>query len=38
MRNSSRLTADERRHAIVKAATKVFAENGFHGTTTRELA
>ncbi|MGH7927966.1 MAG: helix-turn-helix domain-containing protein [Candidatus Binatia bacterium] len=38
MRNSSRLTADERRNAIVEAATKVFAENGFHGTTTRELA
>jgi AcrR family transcriptional regulator len=38
MSNSSRLTADERRSAIVEAATKVFAENGFHGTTTRELA
>jgi AcrR family transcriptional regulator len=38
MNNSARLTADERRHAIVEAATKVFAENGFHGTTTRELA
>src|SRR5512145_2627570 len=38
MYNSSRLTADERRNAIVTAATKVFAENGFHGTTTRELA
>jgi AcrR family transcriptional regulator len=36
--NSSRLTADERRNAIVESATKVFAENGFHGTTTRELA
>jgi AcrR family transcriptional regulator len=34
----SRLTADERRSAIVQAATKVFAENGFHGTTTRQLA
>jgi AcrR family transcriptional regulator len=38
MSSSSRLTADERRTAIVEAATKVFAENGFHGTTTRELA
>jgi len=38
MSTSSRLTADERRSAIVEAATKVFAENGFHGTTTRELA
>ena len=38
MHNSSRLTADERRDAIVAAATQVFAENGFHGTTTRELA
>jgi AcrR family transcriptional regulator len=38
MSNSSRLTADERRSTIVDAATKVFAENGFHGTTTRELA
>ena len=38
MNNSSRLTADERRNAIVAAATKVFAEKGFHGTTTRELA
>jgi len=38
MSHSSRLTADERRHAIVAVATKVFAEKGFHGTTTRELA
>jgi AcrR family transcriptional regulator len=38
MSNSSRLSADQRRNAIVEAATKVFAENGFHGTTTRELA
>jgi AcrR family transcriptional regulator len=38
MSNPARLTADQRRHAIVEAATKVFAENGFHGTTTRELA
>ena len=38
MINPSRLTAEERRTAIVEATTKVFAENGFHGTTTRELA
>jgi AcrR family transcriptional regulator len=38
MTQPSRLTADERRNVIVEAATKVFAENGFHGTTTRELA
>ncbi|MDH3443160.1 MAG: TetR/AcrR family transcriptional regulator [Deltaproteobacteria bacterium] len=35
---SPRLSADQRRAAIVQAATKVFADNGFHGTTTRELA
>jgi AcrR family transcriptional regulator len=38
MSSPNRLTSDERRAAIVEAATKVFAENGFHGTTTRELA
>jgi AcrR family transcriptional regulator len=38
MVNLSRLTADERRRAIVETATKVFAGNGFYGTTTRELA
>jgi AcrR family transcriptional regulator len=38
MSTTGRLTADERRTAIVEAATKVFAANGFHGTTTRELA
>lgn len=38
MNSSSRLTADERRSAIVAVATKVFADKGFHGTTTRELA
>ena len=35
---SPRLTADERRAAIVQAATQVFADKGFHGTTTRDLA
>ena len=34
----SKLTAEERRAAIVKAVRRVFAERGFHGTTTRELA
>jgi AcrR family transcriptional regulator len=38
MNKSGRLRADQRRLAIVQAATKVFAENGFHGTTTRKLA
>jgi AcrR family transcriptional regulator len=35
---SSRLSAEERREAIIKAVRQVFAEKGFHGTTTRELA
>jgi AcrR family transcriptional regulator len=38
MVRSSRLSAEERRLAIVHAVKKVFADNGFHGTTTRELA
>jgi AcrR family transcriptional regulator len=33
-----KLTCDERRAAIVKAVRQVFAEKGFDGTTTRELA
>jgi AcrR family transcriptional regulator len=33
-----RLSAEERRQAIIKAVRQVFAEKGFHGTTTRELA
>ncbi|HEY2147320.1 MAG TPA: helix-turn-helix domain-containing protein [Pirellulales bacterium] len=33
-----KLTGDERRSAIVAAVRRVFAEKGFHGTTTRELA
>jgi AcrR family transcriptional regulator len=32
------LTSEERRAAIVRAVRRVFAEKGFHGTTTRELA
>jgi AcrR family transcriptional regulator len=38
MRNGARLSADERRQAIVEAVRNVFAEKGFDGTTTRELA
>src|SRR5919108_5747246 len=38
MRNSTRLSYDERRQSIVEAVRNVFAEKGFHGTTTRELA
>jgi AcrR family transcriptional regulator len=33
-----RMTSDERRAAIVQAACRLFAEKGFRGTTTRELA
>ena len=32
-----KLTGQQRREAIVKAVRKVFAEKGFHGTTTKEL-
>jgi AcrR family transcriptional regulator len=34
----AKLSAEERRAAIIKAVRGVFAEKGFHGTTTRELA
>lgn len=33
-----RMTAEERREAIVRAVIPVFAEKGFHGATTKELA
>ena len=33
-----RMTSEERRAAIVQAASRIFAEKGFRGTTTRELA
>ena len=33
-----RMTSDERRAAIVQSAIRLFAEKGFRGTTTRELA
>ncbi len=35
---SSRLTAEERREAIIQTAIELFSEHGFRGTTTRELA
>src|SRR5437870_10584366 len=38
MRTASKLSAEERRAAIIKAVRRVFAEKGFHGTTTRALA
>lgn len=33
-----RFTADERRQQLVQIATRLFAEKGFSGTTTREIA
>jgi AcrR family transcriptional regulator len=33
-----RLSASERREAILQTAIRLFAQNGFRGTTTRELA
>jgi AcrR family transcriptional regulator len=33
-----KLSGEERRVAIIRAVRKVFADKGFHGTTTRELA
>jgi AcrR family transcriptional regulator len=38
MKTTSRLPAEARRAAIIQAVRGVFAEKGFHGTTTRELA
>jgi AcrR family transcriptional regulator len=38
MKQALRLASEERRKAIVEAVRGVFAENGFDGTTTRELA
>src|SRR5271169_3742661 len=35
---SSRLTAEERREAIIRTAIELFSVDGFRGTTTRELA
>jgi AcrR family transcriptional regulator len=38
MKFHARLSSEERRAAIIRAVRRVFAEKGFHGTTTRELA
>ncbi len=38
MTTTFRLTGEERKAAIVQAVRRVFAANGFRGTTTRELA
>lgn len=34
----AKLSSEERRAAIIQAVRRVFADKGFHGTTTRELA
>jgi AcrR family transcriptional regulator len=38
MKSTTRLSSEERRAAIIQAVRRTFAEKGFHGTTTRELA
>src|SRR5580692_754556 len=38
MKAIAKLSSEERRAAILKAVRRVFAEKGFDGTTTRELA
>jgi AcrR family transcriptional regulator len=38
MKSIAKLSSEERRSAIIRAVRQVFAEKGFHGTTTRELA
>lgn len=38
MKQAIKLSSEERRAAILKAVQRVFAEKGFDGTTTRELA
>jgi AcrR family transcriptional regulator len=38
MKSAGKLSGDERREAIIRAVRRVFAERGFHGTTTRSLA
>jgi AcrR family transcriptional regulator len=38
MKSAGKLSSDERREAIIRAVRRVFAERGFHGTTTRALA
>ena len=38
VKTTLKLSGEERREAIIRAVRKVFAERGFHGTTTRALA
>jgi AcrR family transcriptional regulator len=38
MKSTAKLSGEERRAAIIRAVRRVFAEKGFDGTTTRELA
>jgi AcrR family transcriptional regulator len=38
MKSNTRLSAEDRRAAIIKAVRRVFAEKGFDGTTTKALA
>ena len=38
MKTIAKLSSEARRSAIIRAVRQVFAEKGFHGTTTRELA
>ena len=38
VKTTLKLSGEERRAAIIRAVRKVFAERGFHGTTTRALA
>ena len=38
LRQAIRLTADERRQSIIESVLGLFADKGFDGTTTRELA
>src|SRR5262245_18460604 len=35
---TAKLSSEERRAAIIKAVRRLFADRGFHGTTTRALA
>src|SRR5438552_2862467 len=36
--STAKLSSEQRRAAIIKAVRRVFADKGFHGTTTRALA
>lgn len=38
MKTATKLSSEERREMIIAATRRVFAEKGFHGTTTRDLA